>query len=92
MFEFAEPAMLDEELVLVRSQIRRYVEERIVPEAEDWEQTGEIPRQVFRDLGSLGVLGMRHPVEYGGGGLGALSSVILAEELSRSSFAAWRAR
>ncbi|HUO92389.1 MAG TPA: acyl-CoA dehydrogenase family protein [Rhizomicrobium sp.] len=86
MFEFAEPAMLDDDMVLVRSQIRRYVEERIVPEAESWEQTGEIPRQVFRDLGGLGVLGMRHPVEYGGGGLGALSSVILAEELSRSSF------
>ncbi|WP_249137428.1 acyl-CoA dehydrogenase family protein [Bradyrhizobium tropiciagri] len=86
MFEFAEPAMLDDDLVLVRSQIRRYVEERIVPEAEGWEQAGEIPRQVFRDLGGLGVLGMRHPVEYGGGGLGALSSVVLAEELSRSSF------
>jgi acyl-CoA dehydrogenase len=86
MFEFAEPSMLDEDLALVRSQIRRYVQERIVPEAESWEQTGEIPRQVFRDLGALGVLGMRHPVEYGGGGLGALSSVILAEELSRSSF------
>ena len=86
MFEFAEPATLDESLTLVRSQIRRYVEERIAPEAEAWEQSGEIPREVFRELGRLGLLGMRHPVEYGGGGLGALSSVILAEELSRSSF------
>lgn len=86
MFEFAEPATLDQDLVLVRSQIRRYVEERIVPEAEAWERAGEIPRRVFRDLGGLGLLGMRHPVEYGGGGLGALSSVILAEELGRSSF------
>ena len=42
--------------------------------------------QVFRELGSLGLLGMRHPLEYGGGGLGAMSSVVLAEELSRSSF------
>jgi acyl-CoA dehydrogenase len=86
MFEFAEPATLDDDLVLVRSQIRRYVAERIVPEAEGWERSGEIPRAVFRELGELGLLGMRHPVKYGGGGLGALSSVVLAEELSRSSF------
>ena len=86
MFEFAEPAALDETLALVRAQIRRYVEERIAPRGEAWEQAGEIPREVFRELGRLGLLGMRHPVEYGGGGLGALSSVILAEELSRSSF------
>jgi acyl-CoA dehydrogenase len=86
MFDFAEPATLDGDLALVRSQLRRYVEERIVPGAEAWEQSGEIPREVFRELGGLGLLGMRHPVEYGGGGLGALSSVILAEELSRSSF------
>ncbi|HXT06058.1 MAG TPA: acyl-CoA dehydrogenase family protein [Roseiarcus sp.] len=86
MFEFAEPAIRDESLILIRAQIRRFVDERIVRQAQAWEQAGEIPRQLFRELGGLGLLGMRHPVEYGGGGLGALSSVILAEELSRSSF------
>jgi acyl-CoA dehydrogenase len=34
----------------------------------------------------MGFLGMRHPVEYGGGGLGAMASVVLGEELARSSF------
>jgi alkylation response protein AidB-like acyl-CoA dehydrogenase len=37
-------------------------------------------------MGSLGFLGMRHPADYGGGGLGPLVSVVLAEELARSSF------
>ncbi len=86
MFEFAETARVANEWSLIRSQVRRFVEERINPEAQDWEATGEIPRRIFRDLGRLGLLGMRHPVEYGGGGLGAVSSVLLAEELSRSSF------
>jgi acyl-CoA dehydrogenase len=85
-FEFAEPAVLDDDLKMIRSQIGRYVEERIAPNGEAWEQAGEIPREIFRELGRLGLLGMRHPVEYGGGGLGAVSSVVLAEELSRSSF------
>ena len=85
-FEFNEPDLLPEDLRMVRAQIRRYVEEAIVPQADAWEAAGEIPRQVFRDLGRLGFLGMRHPVEYGGGGLGALASVVLGEELARSSY------
>jgi acyl-CoA dehydrogenase len=85
-FEFAEPALLDEDLRMIRTQIRRYVDERIVPNGDAWEAAGEIPREIFRELGNLGLLGMRHPLEYGGGGLGAMSSVVLAEELARSSY------
>ncbi len=85
-FEFKEPALLSEELKMVRQQVRRYVQEVIVPQGDAWEAQGEIPRQVFRDLGGMGFLGMRHPVDYGGGGLGALASVVLGEELSRSGF------
>ncbi|AVT82244.1 acyl-CoA dehydrogenase family protein [Rhodopseudomonas palustris] len=86
MFEFAEPALPEGDLTLVRAQLRRYVDERISPAGLSWEEAGEIPREIFREMGALGFLGMRHPTEHGGGGMGALSSVILAEELSRSSF------
>ncbi|MEP6720988.1 MAG: acyl-CoA dehydrogenase family protein [Variovorax sp.] len=85
-FEFNEPELLDDDMRMVRTQVRRYVEEVIVPQADAWEQAGEIPRKAFRDFGELGFLGMRHPVEYGGGGLGAMSSVILGEEISRCTF------
>jgi acyl-CoA dehydrogenase len=84
-FEFSEPE-LDEDLRMIRAQVRRYVDERIVPRADAWEASGEIPRQVFRDLGAMGFLGMRHPVEYGGGGLGAMASVVFGEELARSGY------
>jgi len=85
-FEFNEPDVLDEDLRMVRAQVRRYVNEVIVPQADAWEQAGEIPREAFRDFGRLGFLGMRHPLEYGGGGLGALASVVLGEELARSTY------
>jgi acyl-CoA dehydrogenase len=85
-FEFNEPDLLDDDLRMVRTQIRRFVNDVIVAQGDAWEAAGEIPRQVFRDFGALGFLGMRHPVEYGGGGLGALSSVVLGEELARSSY------
>jgi acyl-CoA dehydrogenase len=85
-FEFKEPKLLNDDQRMIRDQVRRYVEEVIVPQGDAWEAAGEIPRQAFRDLGQLGFLGMRHPVEYGGGGLGAMASVILGEELARSTF------
>lgn len=85
-FEFLEPDFLDEDLRMVRDQVRRFSKERIVPFADAWEASGEIPRSLFQELGELGFLGMRHPVEYGGGGLGALSSVVLGEELARSGY------
>ena len=86
VFELHEPQLLDDDLRMIRAQVRRFVDERIVPFGDAWEAEGRIPRQLFRDLGALGFLGMRHPVEYGGGGLGAMASVILGEELARSSY------
>ncbi len=85
-FEFNEPDVLGEDLRMVRDQVRRYVNEVIIPQGDEWEAKGEIPRSVFRDLGAMGFMGMRHPEEYGGGGLGAMASVVLGEELARSSF------
>ena len=85
-FDFLQPELLDEDHRLIRDQVRRYVDEVIMPQADAWEQAGEIPRQAFSDFGRLGFLGMRHPVEYGGGGLGAMASVVLGEELSRCTY------
>lgn len=85
-FDFNEPEILPEELRMIRDQLRRYVNEAIIPQAEAWEIAGEIPRQAFREFGALGFFGMRHPVEYGGSGLGALASVVLGEELGRCSY------
>jgi acyl-CoA dehydrogenase len=85
-FEFNEPDVMGEDLRMVREQLRRYVNEVIIPQGDAWEEKGEIPRSVFKDLGAMGFMGMRHPQEYGGGGLGAMASVVLGEELSRSGF------
>lgn len=85
-FEFTESDLLDEDHLMIRAQIRRFVDAEISPFAETWEAEGKIPRELFRALGELGFLGLRHPIEYGGGGLGPLASVVLGEELARSGF------
>jgi len=54
--------------------------------ANNGERDGKIPREIFRRMGALGFLGMRHQVEYGGTEMGPLASMVFAEELGRSTF------
>ena len=70
----------------LRDTIRRFIAERVMPEADAWEQQGHVPRQVLREMGALGLLGMRYPAAYGGSELDTLATVVLAEELGRSSY------
>src|SRR5262245_9854778 len=74
-----------EEHDLIRSQLRRFVEEKVKPEGPKWEEAGFVPRQVLRDMGELGLFSLRVPEELGGAGLDARASVVLAEEVGRST-------
>jgi len=85
-FEFNEPEIIGEELRMLREQARRFVKEVVEPNGEQWERDGCVPRSIFRQLGELGLLGVRFPESCGGSDLGPLASVVMAEELSRSSF------
>lgn len=75
-----------DDLAAIRAQTRRFVEERVVPRALEWEASGEVPRVVLREMGKIGFFGLRVPEPYGGVGMGPLASVVLAEELGRSTF------
>ena len=75
-----------EEHEALRTQIRRFVETEIKPKAAAWEEQGSVPRDVLRKMGELGFLGIRYPSEYGGSEMDTLGSVVLAEELGRSTF------
>jgi len=75
-----------EEHELLRAQVRRFVETEIKPHALAWEEQGFIPRDVLRRMGSLGFFGIRYPEQYGGSDMDALATVVLAEELGRSTF------
>ncbi|HEX9843232.1 MAG TPA: acyl-CoA dehydrogenase family protein, partial [bacterium] len=87
----SESPIFEEEHRLLREQVRRFVEREVRPHGEQWEREGQVPREVLRRLGALGLLGMRHPPEHGGGGLDARASVVLAEELGRSGFGGFSA-
>ena len=74
-----------EEHDLIRSQLRRFVEEKVKPHGPKWEEAGFVPREVLREMGELGFFSLRVPEELGGAGLDARASVVLAEELGRST-------
>jgi acyl-CoA dehydrogenase len=76
---------ISDDLAAIRAQTREYVEKEIVPRAGGWEESG-VPRSVLESMAGLGFFGLRAPEEYGGLGLGALASVMFAEELGRSTY------
>jgi acyl-CoA dehydrogenase len=80
-------ACLGEEHEMLRAQVRRFVETEIKPHALAWEEQGFVPRAVLRRMGELGFLGIRYPEKYGGSEMDTLATVVLAEELGRSTFA-----
>jgi len=68
-----------------RLLIRDFVAREIVPCYQDWERAGEVPREFFRKLGDIGVMGMAIPEEHGGSGNADYRyNVILQEEASRA--------
>ena len=75
-----------EEHEALRAQLRRFVEEEIKPHGAEWEEAGFVPRGVLRRMGELGFLGIRYPADYGGAEMDIFGSIVLAEELGRSTF------
>jgi acyl-CoA dehydrogenase len=71
---------------MLRDALRRFIAGRVLPHADAWEEAGFVPREVLREMGAQGFLGMRYAEEYGGSDLDTLSTAILAEELGRSTY------
>jgi acyl-CoA dehydrogenase len=81
---FTHPALtLDHEAL--RDLVRRFIRERVEPHIDAWESAGMVPREVLREMGTLGLFGLRYEAAYGGSELDLMSSVVLAEELGRST-------
>ena len=75
-----------EEHELLRDQLRRFTVEQVVPQADQWEQDGMVPRDVLRKMGALGFFGIRYPEAYGGSAMDTRATAVWAEELGRSTF------
>ncbi len=69
----------------IRDTVSRFASDRIAPRAEEIDRTNEFPRDLWPEMGALGLLGMTVEEELGGTGLGYLEHVVAMEEVSRAS-------
>ncbi len=76
-FEFTE------EQKVLRETIRSFAEEKIAPHVREWDEACRFPREVFAELGEMGILGVLFPERYGGAEMSYVDYVIVVEELSR---------
>jgi isovaleryl-CoA dehydrogenase len=76
---------LDDTLLEVRSQVRRFAREEIAPLASAIDRSNEFPRALWPQLGALGLLGLTVPERWGGANLGYLAHILAMEEISRAS-------
>ncbi len=68
---------------LLRNTVKNFVTREIIPFVEDWEKTGEVPRQIFQRCGELGFFGWKFPEKYGGLGEDYLAEAVIIEEFHR---------
>jgi glutaryl-CoA dehydrogenase len=72
--------LLSEEERLIRDTTRSFVHDRVLPEVAGWFERGELPRELAKELGDLGLLGM-HLQGYGCAGTNAVSYGLACLEL-----------
>ena len=80
-------AYMTDELEAIYDQTVEFVSNEVHPHGNAWEEAGKVPRDVLRQMGALGMFGLRVPEEHGGLGLGMLASATFSEALGASTFA-----
>jgi acyl-CoA dehydrogenase len=72
------------ERMALRKSVRTFAEREILPHVQEWEQIGELPRELSRRTAQAGLLGVGFPEEVGGEGGDSADVAIICEELHES--------
>ncbi len=78
---------LGETIDILRETVCSFASTEIAPRAAEIDRTNDFPRDLWPQLGALGLLGITVEPELGGAGMGYLAHVVAMEELSRASAA-----
>jgi acyl-CoA dehydrogenase len=68
----------------LRATVRGFVEREILPYLDGWERAGEIPRELHKKAGALGLLGVQFPESAGGSGGDGVDAMIVCEEMHQA--------
>src|SRR5690242_2904108 len=78
---------LGPEIDLLRDSVRGFAEAKIAPLAAEMDRSDTFPRQLWPEMGALGLHGITVEEEFGGTGMGYLAHCVAMEEVSRGSAA-----
>jgi len=77
---------LTEELEILRSTVRDFVNDKIAPFVDEWDAKHYLPHEeAIKPMGELGLFGTVIPEAYGGNEMGWLAAMIITEEIARAS-------
>lgn len=68
----------------IRKMVRDFATKSVAPTAAERDEKEYFPREIFDQMGELGILGLPYPEEYGGAGSDFVSYAIAVEEISRA--------
>ncbi len=77
--------MLGEDIDALRDAVRDFCAAEIAPRAAEIDKTDQFPMDLWEKMGSLGVLGITVPEEFGGANMGYMAHMVAMEEISRAS-------
>ncbi len=73
---------------LIRKTMARFVGNEVIPRAQELDEKGEFPMEIFQAMGRMGVFGIRYPKDKGGSGGNTTLYCIICEELARGLMSA----
>ena len=76
---------LGEDVDMMRASVRGFVDDHILPRADEIDRTDSFPRDLWEPLGALGLHGLTVSEDYGGVAMGYTAQAIAVEEISRAS-------
>ncbi|CCG41226.1 isovaleryl-CoA dehydrogenase [Magnetospirillum molischianum] len=76
---------LGSEIDMLRDSVQAFAAERIAPRAAEIDRSDEFPRDLWPEMGALGLHGVTVAEEYGGSQMGYLAHCVAMEEVSRAS-------
>ena len=78
---------LGPDVEMLRKSVHDFAQDRIAPRADAIDRDNTFPRDLWPEMGALGLHGITVEEEYGGAGLGYLEHCVAMEEISRASAA-----
>ena len=74
--------MLNEGHALVRDSARAFAQDKVRPFSAEWEREGALPREIFAEAATLGLMGVTIPEIYDGADAGATALAVMLEEIA----------